>query len=504
MTAVTPSLAADIHGRGVLASRPAAGLVGREYYATDNTTSYRDNGASWDAQSPASTAGLPMGLTGATAATRYVGGTSSGAPASGTFATGDFIIDQTGKAWVCTASGTPGTWAQLSGGGGGGAFLTDLGRTTAGASFENMTQYRWYLKKITVPGAGVIAAIAAHLNSDTGNHVGGLGVAVFTDSAGTPDRVVGYSHVTSADLLLEKTVTTPVARTVYVPVNFPVSAAGDYWIGVMSPMTTGYLTIAYDATGTDRYFTTTGGWSADPGGGLYALTTSANDYSIRASFLAAALANPDDPVYEIFGTPTTAYEFGTSSLTGLTAMGAATAEDANTTVPGHLYLKRAAIGTVALTGRHAAIPGAYPWTAVAKLSDHTQYMADFIRWGGLYIGEASPGKVEAIHIVYNAGLKASLVAYTNPTTFSATIGTDRLDTALRPPIYYGVVATSATSFAWYVSAGGRIWLPHTTGRNPAFTTGVVGVMVDPEQTAFAAAGAYDFLRIWNTAKTFPG
>lgn len=52
----------------------------------------------------------PTGLTGATAATRYAGATASGAPVSGTFTTGDFVIDQTGKVWICTAPGTPGTW----------------------------------------------------------------------------------------------------------------------------------------------------------------------------------------------------------------------------------------------------------------------------------------------------------------------------------------------------------------------------------------------------------
>jgi hypothetical protein len=52
----------------------------------------------------------PSGLTGATAASRYVGGTASGAPTSGTFATGDFVIDQSGLIWICTAAGSPGTW----------------------------------------------------------------------------------------------------------------------------------------------------------------------------------------------------------------------------------------------------------------------------------------------------------------------------------------------------------------------------------------------------------
>lgn len=53
------------------------------------------------------------GLSGATSATRYVGGTASGHPVSGTFATGDFVIDQSGSLWICITAGTPGTWVAL-------------------------------------------------------------------------------------------------------------------------------------------------------------------------------------------------------------------------------------------------------------------------------------------------------------------------------------------------------------------------------------------------------
>lgn len=53
------------------------------------------------------------GLTGATAASRYVGATTAGAPTTGTFAVGDFVVDQTGKVWVCTTAGTPGTWTVI-------------------------------------------------------------------------------------------------------------------------------------------------------------------------------------------------------------------------------------------------------------------------------------------------------------------------------------------------------------------------------------------------------
>lgn len=52
------------------------------------------------------------GLTGAVAASRYVGGIASGPPVTGTFLLGDFSIDQTGKIWICTVAGSPGTWTQ--------------------------------------------------------------------------------------------------------------------------------------------------------------------------------------------------------------------------------------------------------------------------------------------------------------------------------------------------------------------------------------------------------
>jgi hypothetical protein len=55
------------------------------------------------------------GLPGATAASRHAGATVSGAPTTGTFAVGDFIVDQSGKFWVCTTAGTPGTWGSVGG-----------------------------------------------------------------------------------------------------------------------------------------------------------------------------------------------------------------------------------------------------------------------------------------------------------------------------------------------------------------------------------------------------
>jgi hypothetical protein len=54
---------------------------------------------------------IPSGASGATAASRYVGATTSGAPASGTFAVGDYGVGQDASFWVCTTAGTVGSGA---------------------------------------------------------------------------------------------------------------------------------------------------------------------------------------------------------------------------------------------------------------------------------------------------------------------------------------------------------------------------------------------------------
>ncbi|SPF51246.1 membrane hypothetical protein [Candidatus Desulfosporosinus infrequens] len=53
-----------------------------------------------------------VGIAGATATSRYVGATTSGAPTTGTFLVGDWAIDQSGFIWICVTAGTPGTWAK--------------------------------------------------------------------------------------------------------------------------------------------------------------------------------------------------------------------------------------------------------------------------------------------------------------------------------------------------------------------------------------------------------
>lgn len=50
------------------------------------------------------------GITGAVNPGRFVGVTTSGAPSTGTFAVGDFVVSQNGQMFVCVVAGSPGTW----------------------------------------------------------------------------------------------------------------------------------------------------------------------------------------------------------------------------------------------------------------------------------------------------------------------------------------------------------------------------------------------------------
>lgn len=91
----------------------------------------------------------PTGLTGATQASRYVGATASGAPATGTFLVGDYVIDRSGLMWICTVAGSPGTWVSSGGGGGGGRTLISE-QTPSGVSTVQWTSIPSTYKKLVL------------------------------------------------------------------------------------------------------------------------------------------------------------------------------------------------------------------------------------------------------------------------------------------------------------------------------------------------------------------
>lgn len=142
-------------------------------------------------------------LTGATAASGYVGGTTSGAPTSGTFAVGDMVIDQTGPLWVCTTAGTPGTWmshwVRIN--------TTILGATTASVTWSSIPS-GYNALKIAYHARGTNASVAVtnaiQFNADTGAHYywqlleGNTTTVVGADLMAQTNGSVGYTPGASA------------------------------------------------------------------------------------------------------------------------------------------------------------------------------------------------------------------------------------------------------------------------------------------------------------------
>lgn len=105
------------------------------------------------------------GLTGAANQTRLVGRTSSGAPSSGTFSTGDHIVDGNGMLWVNTAGGTPGTWVPS-----GPIKLADLSPTSGTSQSVSIPSGITGLQLKLKIKNGSTADVGIRFNADTGSN----------------------------------------------------------------------------------------------------------------------------------------------------------------------------------------------------------------------------------------------------------------------------------------------------------------------------------------------
>jgi len=107
------------HGDAIIMNFGSSGVWDGNYvdFQNNNTSKFKvdSNGNTIMAGASIAKTQSANGITGATAASRYAGATVSGAPSTGSFLVGDFVIDQTGSVWVCTVAGSPGTWIRPSG-----------------------------------------------------------------------------------------------------------------------------------------------------------------------------------------------------------------------------------------------------------------------------------------------------------------------------------------------------------------------------------------------------
>lgn len=107
--------------------------------------------------------------TGASTASGYMGGVTGAAPASGTFALGDLVIDQKGPLWVCTTAGTPGTWSSTPT-----RIATNtLSGTAASVTFSSIPSTFTTLKLLwrgRSDNAITNVTVSVRVNSDSGNN----------------------------------------------------------------------------------------------------------------------------------------------------------------------------------------------------------------------------------------------------------------------------------------------------------------------------------------------
>lgn len=113
-TTLETNTTVQAQAKGDILAAPAAGQLQRLPVGTTNLQALVPDSTTATGLAWKTPLALPVALTGATATGRFVGFTTSGAPTSGTFALGDYVQARDGHVWVCTAAGSPGTWASTT------------------------------------------------------------------------------------------------------------------------------------------------------------------------------------------------------------------------------------------------------------------------------------------------------------------------------------------------------------------------------------------------------
>jgi hypothetical protein len=239
------------------ASRPAATAVGSGalYACSTHGLIYQSDAATWSTWATlGGTETLPVTIIDAKG--DLIAGTAADTAARLAAGSNDTILmaesaEATGLKWVASqtpttqayddvaAQGSADTYARgdhlhgmPSAGGGSGTHST-LGTTSMGGSFRSPTSTT-YLKKITIAADAFLMAIVAGIKGNNAN-AGGLGCAVFSDTAGAPVNVIaagtapgnqGSDAAVAANIQLNAT-----ARLIAMPVGVFL-AAGDYWLAV--------------------------------------------------------------------------------------------------------------------------------------------------------------------------------------------------------------------------------------------------------------------------------
>lgn len=191
--------------------------------------------------------------------------------------------------------------------------------------------------------------------------------------------------------------------------------------------------------------------------------------------------------YDISPFPTTSDDEFKTTLTGWTVLGSLDVAASND-IPSNLRIAKTTSG-FQIDGVYKSVPS-LPFTVTAKVTDGYLVSGREI---GLFVGEATPGKLWTFGTAYDAYYDSG--TWTNRTTRSGFSSGSNLGRHAR---YLRLVVASSTSLDAYVSDNGRVWTRVLTGVNPlgGSTLASVGFFA----TAFAASpteGVFDWIRFGN-------
>ena len=166
-------------------------------------------------------------------------------------------------------------WAASGGGGLAHSFIgyDTIGGTWAAAGHQ-------FCKQITLASDSLIASIDVYVRGN-GDAIANAYASVVTDNAGSPHHLLAGTG--NGGYYLSNSASMPTAEGW---LSFGIGAwlaAGTYWITAFVPAGWDF---AYDGSGSDKYFNPSGGaviTGAYPG--AWAITTTSNKYSMRASIL---------------------------------------------------------------------------------------------------------------------------------------------------------------------------------------------------------------------------
>jgi len=404
----------------------------------------------------------PTGLTGAVTAARFVGGTTSGAPVTGTFAAGDYVVAQDGKLWACSSAGSPGTWAQIGG-------ASDVAMLASGSGSSRL------------PGIEVADRAPASPSAYDDEFEDSL----FNDPTPVATAQDTYSDWYASKMLDSNDATTWASydggtpKWVTVDLGIPIAIDGFRLL-----QADGYYATSYKVRWSNDNSTWTDGSTYASSGG----DETKSFGSVTARYWGLVALAESISGWHIF---TLDFHRANGLITsGWTVLGSP--DILNTSdIPSNVHM-RVNSSAYQLDGIYKAMPTP-PFTMTVKFSDYrfvSQYNAYTIGVG--HSDGNNPWWVFGNVQVNDYGLRTDwfTALWSNRTTRSAVADTNTGGYMQR---YMRMIVTSATDIVCQRSHGGLVWVTSRTSTNPTFTPTKIGIFMTG-YTSIPVEASIDWIR----------